>query len=252
MVSCMNAMVKILSALTDNYMYLLIWGNMAIVVDPSEAQPVLNALKKDNLQLQAILVTHHHWDHIGGVDALVDATECPVIGPEDKRIPRLTRLAEEGEKITFGPLTFEVFSVPGHTTSHVVYYEPNQGWLFSGDTLFGAGCGRLFEGTPKQMFESLNKICQLPDETQVFCGHEYTVKNLEFAASIEPSNKEVADRLAQSRRTREQNIPTVPSSLAIEKKTNPFLRANQSSLRAAINMTESSDLEVFTQVREMR
>jgi len=248
----MDVLVKILSALSDNYIYLLIWGNMAIVVDPSEAEPVLEVLRKDNLQLQAILITHHHLDHTAGIDALVDATNCPVIGPEDNRIPRLTQMAEEGETIAFGPLTFQVITTPGHTTSHVVYYEPEKGWLLTGDTLFGAGCGRLFEGTPKQMHESLKKISQLPDNTKIFCGHEYTVKNLEFAASIEPSNKDVANRLAQARRERQQNIPTVPSTLGLEKKTNPFLRSHDTSLKAALKMDNACDLDVFTKVRELR
>jgi len=248
----MDVLVKIISALSDNYIYLLVWGNMAIVVDPSAAEPVLEALKKDNLQLQAIVITHHHWDHTAGIDALVQATSCPVIGPDDERIPKLTQTAKDGETIAFGPLSFQVIETPGHTTSHVVYYEPEKGWLLTGDTLFGAGCGRLFEGTPKQMHESLSKIAELPGETKIFCGHEYTVKNLEFAASIEPSNQAVADRLSQAKRERQQNIPTVPSTLSLEKKTNLFLRSHEPSLKAALKMDHASDLDVFTKVRELR
>ena len=248
----MEVLIKIISALSDNYIYLLVFGNMAIVVDPSEAQPVIDALKQNNLQLQAILITHHHWDHTAGIDALLDATNCPVIGPEDQRIPRLTRMAEEGETITFGPLNFQVLKTPGHTTSHVVYYEPEKGWLFTGDTLFGAGCGRLFEGTPEQMYASLNKIAKLPNDTKIFCGHEYTVRNLEFTTSIEPTNRAVAERLAQAKRERAQNIPTIPTTLALEKKTNPFLRVGDPSLKAALKMENGSDLDVFTKVRELR
>lgn len=245
-------MIKILTALADNYIYLIIWGNMAIAVDPTDSQPVISALQQNNLKLEAILITHHHWDHTGGVEALVTATGCQVIGPKDARIPQVTRSVTEGDSVSFGSMTFEILATPGHTTSHIVYYEPRQGWLFSGDTLFGGGCGRLFEGSPKQMLDSLNKIYQLPDNTKIFCGHEYTVKNLEFAASIEPSNKEVADRLEMSRTLRRQNTPTIPSTLGIEKTTNPFLRSKSPSLKQALHMNDASDLEVFTRVREMR
>ncbi len=186
------------------------------------------------------------------MEKLVDATGCPVIGPEDSRVPKLTQAAEEGEVISFGPLNFTVIEVPGHTSSHVIYYEPEQKWLLSGDTLFGGGCGRLFEGTPEQMHHSLLKICKLPDDTKILCGHEYTVKNLEFAASIEPKNPKIQERLAQARSLREKNIPTIPSTLAEEKLTNPFLRADDPDLRNALNMRDSSDLEVFAKMREMR
>lgn len=245
-------MLRMLASLSDNYIYLLIWGHMAVVVDPGDAKPVLEELKKQNLELQAILVTHHHWDHTSGIEELVKATGCQVIGPDDKRVPKLTQIAKDNEELSIGPFHFQVLSAPGHTTSHVVYYEPKQKWLLSGDTLFGAGCGRLFEGTPKQMFETLAKICTLPDDTKVLCGHEYTVKNLEFAASIESDNPNIQERLAQAKALRQQSIATVPSTLGLEKKTNPFLRSHDPRLKTALNMAEGSDLEVFTKVREMR
>jgi len=245
-------MVKILSALSDNYIYLLVWGNFAVAVDPSDHLPVLEELKKNNLELQAILITHHHWDHTSGIEALVGEASCPVIGPDDNRIPKLTKAVKEGEKVSLGPLTFTVISTPGHTSSHVVYYEPDQGWLLTGDTLFGGGCGRLFEGSPEEMYASLQKLADLPEETKVFCGHEYTVKNLEFAASLETENTKTADRLAQAKRDREQNIPTMPSTLSLEKATNPFLRCHEASLKKALDMPSSSDLDVFAKIRRLR
>jgi hydroxyacylglutathione hydrolase len=250
--SVMTAMLKVISALSDNYIYLLVWGNMAVAVDPGEAAPVLSELKRQNLELQAIIVTHHHFDHTAGVEELVDACGCPVIGPEDDRVPRLTQIAEEGEILSFGPLNLRVFSVPGHTSTHVAFYEPDQKWLLCGDALFGAGCGRLFEGTPEEMHKSLAKLCELPDDTQILCGHEYTVKNLEFASSIEPDNQKVRERLGHARSLRKKSEPTVPSTLAEEKATNPFLRAHDPDLKKALNMSDSSDLEVFTKVRQMR
>jgi hydroxyacylglutathione hydrolase len=225
-----------LPAFTDNYIWMLHDDHSAIVVDPGDATPVLQALGRLGLTLQAILVTHHHPDHVGGVDALREATGAVVYGPTRERIPEpLVRLAQ-GDVVDVLGLHFKVLDVPGHTAGHIAYYcvdlngEP---LLFCGDTLFSGGCGRLFEGTPAQMLASLDQFAALPGNTRVCCTHEYTLSNLKFARAVEPENAALLHYTSQCEALRTQQHPTLPSRMALEKEINPFLRVRLPSVTRA-------------------
>lgn len=216
-----------LPAFTDNYIWMLHDGRQAAVVDPGDAAPVFQALQRLGLRLQAILVTHHHPDHVGGVDALRDATGATVYGPARERIPEpLVRLAQ-GDTVDVLGLHFEVIDVPGHTAGHIAFYCPAMDGtplLFCGDTLFSGGCGRLFEGTPAQMLHSLDQLAALPDNTRVCCTHEYTLSNLKFARAVEPGNAALVHYSSQCEALRARGEPTLPSRMALERDINPFLR----------------------------
>ncbi len=244
--------ITLIPALGDNYIYLISWENKGIVIDPAEASPVLTEIQNKQITLRAILNTHHHSDHVGGNEQIKEQTNSPIIGPDDRRIPGLDQVAKEGEAVSIDGITFQVLSVPGHTTSHIAFYLPEMKWLFSGDSLFAGGCGRIFEGTYEQMLTSLKKIATLPEDTQVFCGHEYTQNNLEFALSIEPNNPAIQQRLANVKQKRSQHQPTIPSTLAEELLTNPFLRSNDPALKQALGMENATELEVFTKVRQLK
>lgn len=226
-----------LPAFSDNYLWLLHDGRQAVVVDPGDAAPVADALDRHGLQLAAILVTHHHGDHVGGVDALRPRLQGPVYGPASEAIPRPFQPVQGGDTVQVLGLQFRVIDVPGHTSGHIAYFtdrvhgEPPL--LFCGDTLFSAGCGRLFEGTAAQMHRSLSALAALPGDTRVCCAHEYTLSNLRFAATVEPGNGDIADhvRLCQARRA--EGLPTLPSSIALERRINPFLRCDEPGVRAA-------------------
>lgn len=209
-------------AFKDNYIWLLQAKNNCAVVDPGDAAPVLAYLKQHHLQLTTILITHHHNDHIGGMLALKKATGATLYGPKHDGIDGLDHLLEDHDTITVFDRTFKIISVPGHTLGHIVYYGDDT--LFCGDTLFGGGCGRLFEGTPAQLFDSLNKLKALPDQTKVYCAHEYTLQNLQFAKTVDPNNQAIDNRIQAAIKTRANGQSTVPSTLALEKATNPFLR----------------------------
>lgn len=248
-----------LPAFQDNYLWLLHDGQRALVVDPGDAQPVLAFLERSGLQLEAILVTHHHPDHVGGVDVLRDATGARVWGPARERIPEpLDRLAE-GDTVTVLGLTFRVFDVPGHTAGHIAYYcEKVDGapLLFCGDTLFSGGCGRLFEGTPAQMHASLSKLAALPDATRVCCTHEYTLANLKFAKAVEPGNDELLHYSEHCERLRAQGLPTLPSSIGQEKRINPFLRTRHAAVAQAAQAHGAADpgdeVAVFAAIRQWK
>ena len=216
-----------LPAFSDNYIWMLDDGREAIIVDPGESAPVETALDARSLALAGILVTHHHPDHVGGVDALRPRLRGPVFGPANERIPEpFERLAESDAPEVLG-LRFRVIDVPGHTAGHIAYFAevaPDAPILFCGDTLFSGGCGRLFEGTPAQMHDSLAKLAALPGETRVCCAHEYTLSNLKFALEVEPANQALCDYEAWCRRERDLRRATLPSSIARERAVNPFMR----------------------------
>lgn len=231
-----NFTITPVPAFNDNYIWMLIdeTSQTALCVDPGDAAPVLAFLKKHHLQLSGILITHHHYDHINGMLGLKKRTKAVCYGPDDSRIHGLDKTVKEGELLNLSDLpgnfdiSFQVIATPGHTLTHLCYYAAKQHWLFCGDTLFSAGCGRLFEGSAHQMRLSLSRLSQLPPETLIFCAHEYTLDNLRFAATVEPNNitiKRAIDKYSQT-----INLPSLPSTLAIETQINPFLRVHHPSV----------------------
>lgn len=243
--------------LFDNYAYLLVWDSEAAVVDPGEAFPILKILEDRGLKLTTILNTHYHSDHVGGNEELKQQTGCQVIGPDDTRVPGLDRAVGNGDSMTFGSSTVEVIATPGHTRSDVCYYmrpclDDKHGAVWTGDTLFIGGCGRLYEGSPELMWESLLKLATLPPDTLVYPGHEYVIENFEFALTIEPENQTVRERLSDIREIRKAGRPTVPSTIREERLTNPFLRAAGPEMGVAIGMPHASAVEVFTELRKRK
>lgn len=242
-------------AFKDNYIWLLRNGTAAVVVDPGDARPVLDLLERAGLSLAAILITHHHADHQGGIAGLLAHCPCPVFGPAAESITGLTQPLRGGETIRIDALDtgFSVIAVPGHTLGHLAYY--GAGVLFCGDTLFGAGCGRLFEGSPAQMADSLARLAALPDETAVYCAHEYTEANLRFALAAEPGNRRLQLRVDEVAAIRARGLATVPSTIALEKATNPFLRCSEPEVVASVRHRApqaSGALAVFTALREWK
>ncbi|MET3433492.1 hydroxyacylglutathione hydrolase [Herbaspirillum seropedicae] len=253
-------------AFDDNYLWIIHDGRYAAVVDPGDAVPVLAALQAEGLTLAAILLTHHHADHVGGVvelarQAASDAFPViPVYGParEQSRIKGMTVPLHGNDQVNIAVLglRLEVIEVPGHTLGHIAYHAPEQAMLFCGDTLFAGGCGRLFEGTPQQMVDSLRRLASLPGQTAVYCAHEYTLSNLKFAAEVEPGNAELHARITRERARRERGEPTVPTSIALERQTNPFLRASEKeildSLQKAGRLKELDEVSSFAALREWK
>lgn len=240
----------------DNYIYILYDTERkdAVVIDPTEAKPVTDFLAQNSLHLLAILNTHHHPDHIGGNMELKKATGCPIYGYEGdaQRIPGITNTLGNGSHFTLLNLEIHVQLLPGHTTGHIAYYIPSKNWLFSGDVMFAMGCGRLFEGTPMQMLTSLERMAALPEDTLIFCSHEYTLANGKFALAVDRHNPRLTARIEQEKRKRDQKLSTVPTTIALEKATNPFLRCDNLEIQQALGLIGAGKLEVFTELRKMK
>ena len=234
--------ITLIPVLNDNYAYLIETDTVTAIVDPGEAQPVIDALEAKGKTLDLILNTHHHGDHIAGNEALVEKYGARLIGPaaEVKRIDGMDKTVAEGDRFDIGNEPVDVFETPGHTSGHIVFYLPQTKALFSGDTLFSMGCGRLFEGTPDQMWQSLQKIMSLPDDTQIYCGHEYTKANGTFCLNIEPDNGDLKQRVDDVIALREAGQPTLPVTLSKEKKTNVFLRAGSAQRFAEIRAAKDA------------
>ncbi len=243
--------------LSDNYIFLMVDRDrqIAAVIDPAEAAPVLAELARQQVELVAIFNTHHHGDHVGGNKELISVFPNLTVygGAEDRgRIPGQQIYLNDGDRVQFGDREAEVFFIPGHTRAHIAYYFPpatsdEPGELFCGDTIFAGGCGRLFEGTPAQMVSSMTKLRQLPDTTRIWCAHEYTLGNLKFAVTVDPQNQELQQRLVDVTAARDKSIPTVPTFMGIEKRTNPFLRWDETALQASVASHEP--IETFARIR---
>ena len=247
-------MLKIIpiSAFADNYIWLLHNARYAVVVDPGDAMPVFNVLQKLNLELTAILITHHHGDHIDGVAELLEYKSPRVYAPHYENFNFEHTKLVDGDEITLPEIaqSFRIMWLPGHTLGQIAYV--NDDYLLCGDTLFGAGCGRLFEGTPAQMLHSLQRLKLLNRSTKVFCAHEYTVKNIEFALTLEPDNEDLMVRQQQTQALRAQHLPSLPSTIDLELKTNPFFRCNQATIFNNSQAENSDELCVFTAIRSLR
>jgi hydroxyacylglutathione hydrolase len=245
--------VLALPAFTDNYIWLIHNQHVALVVDPGDHQPVTQAIAQLGLRLLAILNTHHHADHVGGNQVLHERYACDVYGPAAESIPAVTHPLSDNDRISFPDLglSFQILSTPGHTLGHIAYY--GAGYLFCGDTLFGCGCGRLFEGSPGQMHRSLSRLAQLPDNTLVCCAHEYTLSNIRFAKTVDGGNPALLLREEADLDKRGHDLPTLPSTLEQEKATNPFLRCHEACLAQAAETLSGrkplNEVEIFTALR---
>ena len=253
-------MIKIhpIPAFNDNYIWCIYQTDSAtaVVVDPGDSKPVTQFLEQQGLELSTVLITHHHHDHVGGLAALKDRYSPTVYGPKAGSNPLFDNELGEGNSVELFGCQLQVISVPGHTLDHIAYYTSeltDTPTLFCGDTLFAAGCGRLFEGSPGMMLQSLNKLAQLPRETKVYCAHEYTLANLSFALTVEPENADLQQRYQQAKQTRANMQPTLPSTIDLELRTNPFLRSDQSSVATAaashVGRAMGSETEVFAAIR---
>lgn len=248
--------IEAIPVLETNYVWALHDGAHCVLVDPGSAAEPLAYLEDHGLELTAILITHHHWDHTGGLDDILATHNVPVWGPHDERIEQVTHPISEGERaeITEPALSLQVLETPGHTTTHVMFYDDER--LISGDTLFSIGCGRLFEGSPQQMLASLDKLTEMPGELKIYCGHEYTLDNCRFALQVEPDNTALKKRFEEARSLRERGEITLPSTLAAERAANPFLRTREQSVIDAANDrtpgTGDDPAEIFGVIRRWK
>ena len=254
-------MIKIepIKAFSDNYIWLVTTNEGLLVVDPGDASPVEAYLKDNSRYLSNILITHHHFDHTGGVETLVKNNPLDVYGPTNSIFGGINKELKEGDKVNIIGIDFSIIEIPGHTLDHIAFFAENNGdpFLFCGDTLFAGGCGRIFEGTFEQMFDSLSKLSKLPLNTKIYCGHEYTLSNLAFALEVDKSNQALVQRYKICNESRNKNIPTIPSTLEIEFETNPFLRCHTKNIQDCImqkfNFKEiPSDMEIFKATREWK
>ena len=247
--------IEIISCLNDNYSYLIYEKetNTVSIVDPSEFYACDKIIKKYK-KLDNILNTHHHFDHVGGNLKLKEKYSSRIIGFEkdQKRIPGIDIMLKENQKFTIGELEFKTIFIPGHTRGHIAFYFEKNKVLFSGDTLFSLGCGRVFEGTHKEMFSSLNKLKKLSPDTKVYCGHEYTKKNLDFCIKYDQNNKYLKEKEKLINFKLENNLPTIPSSIQDELNTNIFLRCDDKGLKQSLNLKDYSDQEIFTKLRDLK
>ena len=242
--------------LTDNYAYIIYDNNSKTtgVVDPSEAKPVISFLREKKLKLNYVLNTHHHYDHIGGNLELKKTFNAKIIGfvGDKHRIPGIDITLKDNEKWIFGNSSVKILHIPGHTLGHICFFFEKEKIAFTGDTLFSLGCGRIFEGDHKQMLQSLNKIKKLPEDTMIYCGHEYTYKNAEFCIKHDSNNANLKKYFEKIKKLRASNMPTIPSTLDDELKSNIFLRCDQNDVKTNLNMKNHSDLEVFSKVRDLK
>lgn len=258
--------ISAIRAFQDNYIWLLANNKQAVVVDPGQAEPVTQVLAERELELTAILITHHHYDHTGGVTALLKQwPNAKVYAPSNEPLPAANAIGvTDGDTVALPELAlqFSILSVPGHTLGHIAFYEPNglnessAPLLFCGDTLFSGGCGRLFEGTPEQMYQSLTRLSALPDNTAVYCTHEYTQSNLAFCHAVEPNNAKLKEYLQKVAKLRQQGLPSLPSSIALEKAINVFLRAHVAGVaarvQAHVGLELNEDIKVFAALRRWK
>ena len=248
--------IEIIPCLNDNYSYLIHdeISNTVAIVDPSEFMPCDTIISKNYKKLDFILNTHHHYDHVGGNEELKKKYNSKVLGFENdkNRIPQIDTVLKDNQEFKIGTLNFTTIFIPGHTRGHVAFYFKKERVVFSGDTLFSLGCGRVFEGTYKQMFQSLNKLKNLPGETKVYCGHEYTFKNLEFCLKFNPNNDFLKKKKDDIKLSLKNKKPTIPSTIADEIKTNIFFRVNDPDVKKAINLENSPDIEIFTKLRDLK
>ena len=248
--------IKIISCLNDNYSYLIHdeLSKKTAIIDPSEFVPCDKAISKNYKKLDFILNTHHHYDHVEGNKELKKKYNSKVLGfKNDKnRIPGIDKVLKDNQEFKIGTLNFSTIFIPGHTKGHIAFYFKKEKVVFTGDTLFSLGCGRVFEGTYEQMFQSLNKLKSLPDDTKVYCGHEYTYKNLEFCLKFNPNNSFLKKKKNTLELTLKNKKPTIPSTIEEEIQTNIFFKLNDPDVKKAINLENSSDIEIFTKLRDLK
>ena len=248
--------IEIIPCLKDNYSYIIIdpKNNNTCVVDPSESKPIINFLEKNNLQLNYILNTHHHYDHVGGNAELKKKYKAKIVGFEGdcERIPEIDIMLKDGEIWKQDNFEAKVIHIPGHTLGHICFYFYNENNLFTGDTLFSLGCGRIFEGTYEQMFDSLEKIKKLPPKTKIYCGHEYTLQNSKFCINYDGENQNLIKKIQEIKEKLTKNKPTIPSTLEEELKNNIFLRSSNDKIKTNLNINNSSSLATFSKLRDLK